>query len=127
FELYPKKTYDILFVDECQDLSKAQLAVALKYVRKNGRVVAVGDPYQSIYGFTGADIESFNRFERLLKNFNKLSLSFCFRCPNNVIEFAQNFREDIKPFKDKDGIIEKIEFNQVNDLVKNSDLIISRT
>lgn len=127
FELYPKKTYDILFVDECQDLSKAQLAVALKYVRKNGRVIAVGDPYQSIYGFTGADIESFSRFERLLKNHNKLTLSYCFRCPNNVIEFAQNFRADIKPFKDKDGIIEKIEFNQVNSLAQESDLIICRT
>lgn len=127
FELYPKKTYDILFVDECQDLSKAQLAIALKYVRKNGRVIAVGDPYQSIYGFTGADIESFSRFERLLKNHNKLSLSFCFRCPNNVIEYAQNFREDIKPFTEKEGIIEKIDFHQVTNLANNSDLIISRT
>ncbi len=127
FELYPKKTYDILFVDECQDLSKAQLAVALKYVRKNGRVIAVGDPYQSIYGFTGADIESFSRFERLLKNHNKLSLSFCFRCPNNVIEYAQNFREDIKPFTEKEGIIEKIDFHEVTDLTNNGDLIISRT
>ena len=94
----------MLFVDECQDLSKAQLAVALKYVKKSGRVIAVGDPCQSIYGFTGADIESFSRFESLLKNHNKLTLSFCFRCPNNVIEYAQNFREDIKPFKDKDGL-----------------------
>ncbi|UJH92084.1 UvrD-helicase domain-containing protein [Antarcticibacterium sp. 1MA-6-2] len=60
FEVYPIKKYDLLFVDECQDLSKAQLAVALKYVKKSGRVIAVGDPCQSIYGFTGADIESFS-------------------------------------------------------------------
>lgn len=127
FELYPIKKYDILFVDECQDLSKAQLAVALKYVKKSGRVIAVGDPYQSIYGFTGADIESFNRFEDLLKNHSKLTLSFCFRCPNNVIEYAQNFRADIKPFKDKEGVIEKLEFDQVIETAKDGDLIISRT
>src|SRR5690606_13151775 len=127
FELYPNKKYDLLFGDECQDLSKAQLAIALKYVKKNGRVIAVGDPYQSIYGFTGADIESFSRFERLLKNHTKLTLSFCFRCPNNVIEYAQNFRDDIKPFKDKEGIIEKIKFLQVHTLAQNGDLIISRT
>ena len=127
FELYPIKKYDLLFVDECQDLSKAQLAVALKYVKKSGRVIAVGDPCQSIYGFTGADIESFSRFESLLKNHNKLTLSFCFRCPNNVIEYAQNFREDIKPFKDKDGLIEKIEFDQVIKTAKDGDLVISRT
>lgn len=127
FELYPIKKYDLLFVDECQDLSKAQLAVALKYVKKSGRVIAVGDPCQSIYGFTGADIESFSRFENLLKNHNKLTLSFCFRCPNNVIEYAQNFRADIKPFKDKEGIIEKLEFDQVIKTAKDGDLVISRT
>ncbi|MDP3946536.1 MAG: ATP-dependent helicase [Lutibacter sp.] len=127
FELYPVNKFDILFVDECQDLSKAQLAIALKYVKESGRVIAVGDPYQSIYGFTGADIESFKRFEDLLKNHIKLSLSFCFRCPNNIIEYAQNFRKDIKPFKDKEGTIENIEFEKVIDLVKDGDLIISRT
>lgn len=127
FKLYPLKNYDILFVDECQDLSKAQLAIALKYVKKNGRVIAVGDPHQSIYGFTGADIESFSRFATLLKNHIKLTLSFCFRCPDNVIEYAQNFRNDIKPFKEKIGIIEKIDFDKVTELVKEKDLIISRT
>lgn len=126
-KLYPIKTYDILFVDECQDLSKAQLAIALKYVKKNGRVIAVGDPQQSIYGFTGADIESFSRFEKLLQNHIKLTLSFCFRCPDNVIEYAQNFRNDIKPFKEKIGIIEKIDFEKVLEFVKEKDLIISRT
>ncbi len=126
-KLYPIKTYDILFVDECQDLSKAQLAIALKYVKKNGRVIAVGDPQQSIYGFTGADIESFSRFEKLLQNNIKLTLSFCFRCPDNVIEYAQNFRNDIKPFKEKIGKIEKIDFEKVLEFVKEKDLIISRT
>ena len=127
FEYYPNNNYDILFIDECQDLSKSQLAIALKYVKKSGRVIAVGDPFQSIYGFTGADIESFERFSQILKNHIKLTLSFCFRCPNNIIEFAQNFRRDIKPFKDKNGIIERIEFEKVVNVVRNSDLIISRT
>src|SRR5690606_8016292 len=40
---------------------------------------------------------------------------------------AQNFRADIKPFKDKEGIIEKIEFDQVIKTVKDGDLVISRT
>ncbi|GEQ87399.1 hypothetical protein ULMS_29070 [Patiriisocius marinistellae] len=126
FKLKPKTEYDILFIDECQDLSKSQLMVALKYVKKSGRIMAVGDPYQSIYGFTGADIESFNRFYKL-PNHVKLSLSFCFRCPNNVIEYAQNFRTDIKPFKDKEGFIEKVDFEKVFELAQDGDLIISRT
>ncbi len=126
-ELYPKKNYDLLFVDECQDLSKAQFAIALKYVKKGGRIIAVGDPSQSIYGFTGADIESFDRFGRVLKNHEKLTLSFCFRCPDKVIEYAQSFREDMQSFVSKEGMIERIEFHQVREMAKNRDLIISRT
>lgn len=126
FEIYPLKTYDILFVDECQDLSKAQLAIALKFVKKTGRVIAVGDPCQSIYGFTGADIESFSRIEKVLKPHKKLNLSYCFRCPNKVIAYAQQFRTDIKPFRDKPGEVHHINFNEVIKTATSGDLIISR-
>jgi len=42
----PCKQYDFLFVDEAQDTNKNQIALALKSVKKNGRIVAVGDRYQ---------------------------------------------------------------------------------
>jgi DNA helicase II / ATP-dependent DNA helicase PcrA len=126
-KLTPIHKFDLLFVDECQDLSKSQLAIALKYVKKDGRVLAVGDPYQSIYGFTGADIESFNRIKDKLPNIVTLSLSKCFRCPSSIIELAQHFRSDISHFQQKEGTIQKIEFNQVIEFAKPSNLIISRT
>jgi len=126
FDLSPRSTYDILFVDECQDLSKSQFNVALKYVKRNGRVLAVGDPYQSIYGFTGADIRSFDRFSKL-PNHVKLNLSYCFRCPDIVLDYAQQFREDIKPFKPKDGIIEQIDFEDIDKFLEEGDLVIGRT
>ena len=125
WKLYPVRKFDLLFVDECQDLSNSQIAVALKYVKKEGRILSVGDPSQSIYGFAGADIESYNRLKGI-PNTVRLSLSKCFRCPNDVIELAQNFREDIFPFQDKEGIIEKIDFEQVIEKVKKGNLIISR-
>lgn len=45
---------DALFFDECQDVSPVMLAVVLDSLARGTRVVAVGDPAQSIYGFTGA-------------------------------------------------------------------------
>jgi DNA helicase-2/ATP-dependent DNA helicase PcrA len=126
-KLTPIHKFDLLFVDECQDLSKSQLAIALKYVKKDGRVLAVGDPSQSIYGFTGADIESFNRIKSKLPNIVTLALSKCFRCPSSVVELAQSFRSDITSFEPKEGTIQKIEFNQVIDFAKPTNLIISRT
>lgn len=47
----PKLDYDILYVDESQDINPCVLSVLEKQTCK---VVYVGDQYQSIYGFRGA-------------------------------------------------------------------------
>jgi len=125
WDLRASKHYSFLFIDECQDLSKSQLAVALKYCKKDGRVLAVGDPYQSIYGFAGADIESFNRIREIMKA-KELTLTTCFRCPPNVVELAANIRADISASKQRDGIIEEISIKQVVQIARKDDLIISR-
>ena len=68
--------YDWVFIDECQDLNAAQREMFLKCIKPGGRFIAVGDPRQAIYGFAGADVESFN----ILKNLPhtaKLPLSLC--------------------------------------------------
>jgi len=44
--------YDWILVDECQDLNPEEMDVALSMV--GSKMFAVGDPYQSIYGFQGA-------------------------------------------------------------------------
>lgn len=126
FKLFPDTKYDLLFIDECQDLSNSQIAVALKYVKQSGRILSVGDPSQSIYGFAGADIHSY-RSLKSIPNTVELSLSRCFRCPDKVIELAQNFREDIYPFRPKEGTIERIPFEMAFKYVKPGNLVISRT
>lgn len=59
----PIKKYDLLLVDECQDLNRCQQELAKKAGR---RLVLVGDPHQAIYGFAGADAESMRRMENEL-------------------------------------------------------------
>jgi len=46
---------DLVLVDEFQDTSPIQLAVFVELVRLARKLVWVGDPKQSIYGFRGAD------------------------------------------------------------------------
>ena len=124
--LSSKKKYGFVFVDECQDLSKAQLYVVKQYLREDGRLLAVGDPYQAIYGFAGADCES---FERVKKTFNcqVLGLTDCFRCPQTVIQLAKSIRPDINGFKTYPGNIYKIKQREVIVNVTKGDLIICRT
>ena len=66
--------YDWVFIDECQDLNTAQRELFLKCLKPEGRFVAVGDPKQAIYGFAGADVNSFNILKSLPKTV-KLPLS----------------------------------------------------
>lgn len=124
--LTAQKKYGFVFVDECQDLSKAQVKVVEKYLCEDGRLLAVGDPYQAIYGFAGADC---NSFQRVTKAFNctVLGLTDCFRCPQEVIRLAQSLRSDIKGFKDYPGKIYKIPNREVLINIKEGDLVICRT
>lgn len=121
----PINKFEFLFIDECQDLSKSQFAIATKYGKSNGRILAVGDPRQSIYGFTGADIESFNNV-KLYTKATQLPLTICFRCPKKVIEIAKTIRTDIVGNKIDDGKIFSIPFDEITKLAKPDDLIISR-
>ncbi len=125
WQKYPNEKYDFVFIDECQDLSKSQFAIALKYCKKTCRILSVGDPYQSIYGFTGADVQSFERV-RVQTKAKQLPLTVCFRCPKQMITLAKDIRPDISGAKEYNGIIKSINFNEVIDLAKPNDLIICR-
>ena len=87
--------YDYVFIDECQDLNAAQRTLFLQCIKTGGRFVAVGDPRQAIYGFAGADVESFN----LLKNLPHtahMPLSVCYRCDASIIASAKEIVPQIE-------------------------------
>jgi superfamily I DNA/RNA helicase len=88
--------YDFVFIDECQDLNTAQRLLFLKTIKlKTGRFIAVGDPRQAIYGFAGADVESFNKLKSL-PNTDLLPLSVCYRCDSNIIDLAKSIVPQIE-------------------------------
>lgn len=61
--------YDLLLVDEAQDLNRCQQALA-KVAGK--RLILCGDPKQAIYGFAGADSESMDRMYDELSQVEKI-------------------------------------------------------
>ena len=80
--------YDWLFVDESQDLSPCQLQLVLASSAPGGRMLFVGDPYQAIYGFAGADSESVARIIEKTQA-TVLPLSVCYRCPSSHLDWAR--------------------------------------
>jgi len=123
--------YDYVFVDECQDINLAQLAIVKKILMRDeennitGRVVYVGDDYQSIYGFNGSDSSIFNKIKQQHPGIIEMPLTISFRCGKNIIKKANELVPDIKA-KDNaiDGVVRE---GSVLDEASPGDFILSRT
>lgn len=87
--------FDFVFVDEAQDTNPIQRAILRKILKPGGRLVAVGDPAQAIYGFRGADSDALGT---LAQEFNctELPLSITYRCPTAVVEYARQWVSHIE-------------------------------
>lgn len=82
--------YDMVFIDECQDLNACQRELMKKAIKpKTGRFIAVGDPAQAIYGFSGADADSFQKLTDI-PNTITLPLSVCYRCGSEIVNMVKN-------------------------------------
>lgn len=79
---------DWVLIDEAQDTNIARRLMAEKMLKPNGRLIAVGDSRQAIYGFTGADADS---LEQIKERFGciELPLTVTYRCPQSVVAEAR--------------------------------------
>jgi DNA helicase-2/ATP-dependent DNA helicase PcrA len=108
----PVFRYDLLMVDEAQDLNRCQQAL----VRKAGRrLILVGDPKQAIYGFAGADADSMPRMIRELgetpEGVVTLPLNVTRRCGKAIVAEAQKIVPDFAAFESNcEGIISRAAF-----------------
>jgi superfamily I DNA/RNA helicase len=111
--------YRWLFVDEAQDTNPARRALVKAMLRKDGRLVAVGDRRQAIYGFTGADADSLDLIKR---DFNacELPLTVTYRCPKSVVSEARRWVSHIEAHESApEGMVTSIGMPQ---LVKHNQL-----
>lgn len=120
--------FDIVFIDESQDMSKAMIELALSACKKCGRIIAVLDDLQAIYSFMGADARVLNNLRMRLNFPVELSLPISYRCPNKVIALAKEFAPDIQAFdKAIDGEIIDIDISELEKYATPGSYVISRT
>jgi superfamily I DNA/RNA helicase len=108
--------YDYVLCDESQDFSLCQQEFIKRLIARNGRIVTVGDPKQAIYGFAGADDNSYERLSMIAGTSLKMPLSVCYRCASNIVKEAQKivpyiqYSEDaISGFVEREGTLTDIE------------------
>lgn len=118
--------FDLVFVDETQDLNAAQIELALMAVKRGGRVIAVGDDRQAIYGFRGADE---NAVDNIVKRLNArvLPLSITYRCGKAIVALAQAIVPDYEAAPTApDGIVRQVTDEALRAEAAPGDFVISR-
>ncbi len=114
-------TYDFVFVDECQDLNPVQIAF-VERLAAGGRLIAVGDIKQAIYGFRGADPEALHKLQATF-NATTLPLPITYRCPSAITRFAQLYVPGIEAAK-QGGKAEAVKPDQF--LPQPGDMVLCR-
>lgn len=123
----PMVKYDYIFIDESQDLSGAQISIALKSCKRNGRVFAAGDKNQAIYSWRGASLNALSNLKSKL-DAKSLPLSISYRCPIKVSKEAQKYVPHFEWAPNApDGIVEYITTSQMAKQAKSGCFILSRT
>lgn len=94
-EQVPIEQHDWVLVDEAQDTNPTRRLLARRMLKADGRLIAVGDRHQAIYGFTGADADALELIANEFKC-KYLPLTITYRCPKKVVAFAQTWVSHIK-------------------------------
>lgn len=87
--------FDVVMVDEAQDTNATRRMLARAMLKPRGRLIAVGDRHQAIYGFTGADNDSLDLIRAEFRAID-LPLTTTYRCPKAVVAFAQQWVSHIE-------------------------------
>jgi len=125
------ETFDVVIADELQDFNKLQQYIAILALGKTGRFFGVGDEYQSIYGFAGANTNSMRDFNTYLSTTNRgvesLPLTVSRRCAVAIIDRAQQIVPHIRAMDDAPiGIVESMGLNKAIESIKPGDMGICR-
>lgn len=85
-----QKQFKHILIDEYQDTNAAQYAIVKSLVGKDKNICVVGDDWQSIYSWRGADFKNILNFERDFPGAKVVKLEENYRSTGSILEAAQN-------------------------------------
>lgn len=88
-----RSPYKYILVDEFQDISAIRAGLVQSLIKSGGNtsLACVGDDWQSIYRFSGSDINYTGKFEDYFGYTKKITLDKSFRFNNKINRFATTF------------------------------------
>jgi DNA helicase-4 len=123
-----------LIIDEYQDISFGRYALTKNLIERNhGKIVAVGDDWQSIYGFSGSKIEYVYNFERYYKGAKLFRISTTYRNGQSLVDYAGEFimrnpdqiKKELVSTKDEENPIKFVTFEKYGEYDKLKEIILN--
>jgi len=126
-----QQNFKHIFIDEYQDTNAAQYAIVKYLVNDDQNICVVGDDWQSIYSWRGADFTNILNFERDYPSATVIKLEQNYRSTNAILEAAQavisknKVRTDKKLWTDK-GEGAPVEVHATYDETEEASLVAGR-
>lgn len=119
-------SFDLVCIDEAQDMNLPQLLMAEGACRPGGRVIVVGDDRQAIYGFRGAASDGMKMMQIRLQA-KVLGLTITYRCPKSVVEIASAIVPDYKAAPSApQGVVRNVSGESLYKSLQVGDAVLSR-
>ena len=122
-------SFDVLFIDEAQDMPKIQYDMVHKLISQSNETYIAGDDDQAIFRWSGADVDQFINLKGNVEILNK-----SYRCPPSVYRLAnyiitriRNRRPKEWQPKDEEGHVHRMTHLRHIDLSKGKWLLLGRT
>lgn len=121
----PLERFSTIFVDEAQDLSLTRTEMIERSLKSGGRIIAVGDPYQAIYGFAGAAPDALPNLTVKI-GADILPLSVSYRCARAIVREAAEVNASIEAAPNApEGEVIAIKEAQLLEMAAPGDAILS--
>ena len=83
-----KNQFKYIMIDEYQDTNSAQYNLVKMLVNDSQNIAVVGDDWQSIYSWRGADFKNILNFEKDYKNVTVIKLEQNYRSTKHILDAA---------------------------------------
>lgn len=94
--------FQYVLVDEYQDTNYVQQQIVWQLTRERQRVCVVGDDYQSIYAFRGANIDNILDFQKIYSEARLFKLEQNYRSTQRIVQAANSLMKHNQRQIDKD-------------------------
>ena len=87
-----KLNFEYIIIDEYQDISKDRYELTKKIARRNNsKLVAVGDDWQAIYGFSGSRVEYTYNFLKYFEGAKLFRITKTYRNSQSLVNYSGEF------------------------------------